>query len=104
MGARRQIEEGVDEQQQQQSQHQGQAPVVGDQHLVAAGLQEGAALLFPGLFHGSAPSDHQTNFLGHLADAVYAVADTHKKTIQRKKEEVDVAQKVSPGSSYLMRI
>lgn len=49
MGERRQIQEGVDEQQQQQGQQQGQAPVVGDQHLVAAGLQEGAALP---LLHG----------------------------------------------------
>lgn len=51
MGERWQVQEGVDEQQQQQSQHQGQAPVVGDQHLVAASLQEGTAPFLPRLLH-----------------------------------------------------
>lgn len=39
---RGQIQEGIDQQEQQQSQHQRQAPVVGNQHLIAASLQEGA--------------------------------------------------------------
>lgn len=39
---RRQIQEGVDQQEQQQRQHQRQAPVAGDQHLITASLQEGA--------------------------------------------------------------
>lgn len=48
---RREVQEGVEQQEQQQRQNERQAPVVGDQHVVAASLQEGGPLgsrLHPG--------------------------------------------------------
>lgn len=48
---RGQIQEGVDQQEQQQRQHQRQAPVVGDQHLITASLQEGAIAIAGRLLH-----------------------------------------------------
>lgn len=49
--SRGQVQKGVKQQKQQQSQRQRQAPVVGDQHFIAASLQEGAVMDVPLLLH-----------------------------------------------------
>lgn len=60
---RGQIEERIDQQEQQQSQDQRQAPVVGDQHLIAASLQEGAAPSARLLLHVGQARGHFTQLV-----------------------------------------